>query len=322
MKKFLCVFLTLTIALSLLACGGSGAADATEGARTAAGLQIGFGREKIMPADNITLGGSGTHDRVSEGYLDFLYTTCIAITDEAGNTVLLVTNDLLNSRKEYSDPAKGRVSQATGIPVENIMMAATHTHAAPAMGNLSLDGAAAYQEVVLTGCTNAAQAALADRAPAEIFAGTTDAKGLAFSRHYTMGDGTVKKDLASTDIPMGHPDEPDDDVQIVKFDRGEDKKDVILMTFGVHPTFNGQATKKMISADFPGPTRDYVEAQTGALVAYFTSAAGNQVGDSKVTSERHGMEYKDYGKALGQVVVDALSGLTALESGAVKLTQC
>lgn len=331
MKKLLCLILSFTLAFGLLACSADEEktpateikAPTTEATTTAsaqtAELLVGFGREKIMPNGNITLGGSGTHDRVSEGYLDFLYTTCIAITDGEDNTVLLVTNDLLNARKEYSDPAKERISQATGISVENIMMAGTHTHAAPAMGNSRIDGAAAYLEVVLTGCTKAAQVAMQDRAPAQILAGKADATGLAFSRHYTLNDGTVKKDLTSADIPVGHPDEPDDDVQIVKFDRGEEKKPVIMMTFGVHPTFNGQATKKMISADFPGPTRDYIESQTGALVAYFTSAAGNQVGDSKVQSERHGMEYKDYGKALGQVVIDALPGLTALEAGPVKL---
>ena len=315
MKKWICLMLAVLLMLSLVACG---TAENSEPAQTAAtGLQVGFGRQKIMPDGNVTLGGSGTFDRVSEGYLDILYTTCIAISDETGNTVLLITNDLVNSQDSYAVPAKEKISQETGIPVENIMMAGTHTHAAPSMKN----PAAPYQIVVINGCVQAAKDALADRAPAQISAGSVEAEGLAYSRHYVMLDGSIKKTPGVKADVVSHADDPYDTVQLVKFDRGNEKKPVIMMTFGIHPTFNGQATMKMISADFPSPTRDYIEAETGALVAYFTSAAGNQGGDSQVAALRHSMDYKAFGKALGKVVVDALPGLTACESGTITLKQ-
>lgn len=314
MKKWICLMIALLMTLSLAACQNAEANETTQ--PPAAGLQVGFGRQKIMPDGNVTLGGSGTYDRVSEGYLDILYTTCIAITDETDNTVLLITNDLLSANDSYVLPAKEKISQETGIPVEKIMMAGTHTHAAPNVKN----AADPYHQVIFRGCVEAAKEALADRAPAQIFAGSAEAEGLAYSRHYVMLDGSIKKTPGVKANAVSHADDPYDTVQLVKFDRGAEKKPVVMMTFGIHPTFNGQATMKMISADFPSPTRDYIEGQTGALVAYFTSAAGNQGGDSQVASLRHGMDYKAFGKALGQVVVDALPGLAACESGAITLS--
>ena len=325
MKKLLCFALTFLLMLSLLACGSKTEepSETTQPLTTAssetAGLQVGFGRQKVMPDGNLTLGGSGTVDRVSEGVLDFLTVSCIAVTDELENTVLMFTVDTVQPRGEWAEKLPGQVSEATGVPVENITISATHTHSAPAMYNLSLPGMPAYVEVFKKGAIQAAKDALADRASAEIFAGSAEAEGLAFSRHYIMPDGSVKKTPGKSALPTAHADEPNDTVQIVKFDRGEEKKPVIMMTFGIHPTFNGKATDKMISADFPGPTRDYIEAETGAHVAYFTSSAGNQSGDSQVADLSHGMDYKTFGKALGKVVVDALPGLTALEAGSIKL---
>lgn len=317
MKKLLCIALVLVMVLGLCACGGEGSGDT---GNKAEGLQVGFGREKIMPSTNLTLGGSGTADRESNGYLDNLYVTCIAITDEAGQTVLVYTHDLLNSDDSYVKPAKEKISEATGIAIDHIMVAATHTHAAPSITNLSLPNMEAYREVYYTGAVKAAETALADRSAAEIAVGTADATGYAFSRHYVMADGSIEKTPGSTANPVSHPDDPDDEIQIVKFARGaEDKKDIVLMSFNVHPTFNGQATKKQISADFPGPTRDYIEANSDTLVAYFTGAAGNQSGDSDIRSEAHNLDYRAYGQKLGQLVLDALPGLTAMESGSVEL---
>ena len=321
MKKLIAVFLILSMALGLVACGGGnetpGTTDAPKGT-----FQVGFGREKIMPEAVIPLAGSGIQGREYEGILDILYTTCVALTDENGNTVLLFTNDLVNSKDELSDPAKEQVSKATGIAVENIMVAATHTHAAPTFTATYIDGVPQYKQLIMDSMTVAAKKAIADQSPAQISAGSTQAVGMAYSRHYTMFDGRIEKNFSKNDIPVGHPDEPNDTMQLVRFTReAEGKKDIIMMTFGIHPTFNGQAKDKMISADFVYPTRDYIETETGALVAYFTSSAGNQTGNSSIPGESpfDRTQYKEYGKALGKIAVDYLPNLQPLNAGQIRL---
>ena len=168
----------------------------------------------------------------------------------------------------------------------------------------------------------AAKKAIADQSPAQISAGSTQAEGMAYSRHYTMPDGRIEKNFPKGEVPVGHPDEGNDTMQLVRFTReAEGKKDIIMMTFGIHPTFNGEASKKMISADFVYPTREYIENETGALVAYFTSAAGNQTGNSSIPGESPFSrdQYKDYGKALGKIAVDYLPNLQPLSAGDVNL---
>ena len=319
MKKLISLFLALCLVLGLCACGGE---QTNAGNEEKAAFQVGFGREKIMPETVIPLAGSGIQDREYEGVLDILYTTCVAITDENGKTILVFTNDLVNSKAEFSQPAKEQVSKATGIPVENIMVAATHTHAAPTFTATYIDGVPQYRQLVMDSMTIAAQKAIADQSPAQISAGSTQAEGMAYSRHYTMPDGRIEKNFPKGEVPVGHPDEGNDTMQLVRFTRAaEGKKDIIMMTFGIHPTFNGQASDKMISADFVYPTREYIENETGALVAYFTSAAGNQTGNSSIPGESPfaRSQYKDYGKALGKIAVDYLPNLQPLEAGAINL---
>lgn len=322
MKKIISVLLVLCVVLGLCACGGKTEQPGETGSAPKGEFKVGFARESIMPEKVIPLAGVGIIDRDYEGVKDPLYTTCIAITDENGKTVLLYTIDLVNSTVEYTDPAKTQISQATGIPVENIMIAATHTHSAPTITATHINGVPEYKKLVLDAMTAAGKKAIEDQSAAEISAGTAQAEGLAFSRHYTMADGRIEKNFSKGEVPVGHPDEPNDTVQIVRFARADEKKkDIIMMTFGIHPTFNGQHSDKMISADFVGPTRQHIENETGALVAYFTSSAGNQTGTSSVPGEGKytRSQYNEFGKALGQVVIDALPSLKALATGDVTI---
>ena len=58
MKKILSVLLMLAIVLGLCACGGTGESASTE-PEAPKGLQIGYGRESIMPQGQVNMSGSG-----------------------------------------------------------------------------------------------------------------------------------------------------------------------------------------------------------------------------------------------------------------------
>ena len=310
MKKIICLILVMLMILGLCACAG-----AEEKA-----FRAGYGREKVMPDKPLTLGGSGTADRESEGNLDFLYVTCIAVTDEKNQTVLLITQDFLNADDSFVVPAKEKIAEATGIPVERIMVSGTHTHSAPAITNLSLPGMAAYREIYYKGMVKAAETALADRSPAKVLTGSVWAEGMAFSRQYILPDGTMVNNASTKLNPTGHPDEPDQEAQLIRFVReAEGKKDILVMNYPIHATFNGSASDKMICSDAPGSIRYYIEKKANMHVAYFIAAAGNQVPDSKLKEERHGMDWEEYGQTLGQTIVDYLPQLQEVKTGDIQL---
>ena len=83
MKKILCLMLALLMTASLWACSNGNSENADTGTETETTapaepavkqFMAGYGRENVTPdlKDRLTLGGSGTADRESEGILDFL----------------------------------------------------------------------------------------------------------------------------------------------------------------------------------------------------------------------------------------------------------
>ena len=72
MKKLVSILLAFVLVLGLCACGGSGENGSAEPA-AAQGLQIGYGRESIMPEGQINIsGGANAQHRVSTGFLYIL----------------------------------------------------------------------------------------------------------------------------------------------------------------------------------------------------------------------------------------------------------
>jgi hypothetical protein len=88
---------------------------------------------------------------------------------------------------------------------------------------------------------------------------------------------------------------------LVKLAREGDKKDVVLVNFQAHPDHSTYLGFYQIAADFVGPLRDELEKLSGASVAYFTGASGNQNPISKIPEENHGLSWREYGAKLGQL---------------------
>jgi len=279
-------------------------------------IQAGYGRQIAMPDTVMPLGGVGLVDRDYTGVIDPLYITCVAMTDGAGQTVLLYTQDFLRS-DVYVVPMRHAISEATGVPFDHIMVASTHTHSAPAVYNDKLDGAVEYQQKCTRAAVAAAKMALEDRTDATVCCGSFDGTGLAFTRHYVMADGTVKKTPGKKACPVAHAGVPDDQGQLVRFVR-RDKPDVLLIGFNIHPTFYGQHKQKMISADAPAVVRNCLEADTGMQVAYFTGAAGNQTGRSQLP-DAPSIDCNEYGRALADRAIAALPNLKPLAPAPISI---
>ena len=279
-------------------------------------LQAGFGREVAMPDRVMPLGGVGLVGREFTGVIDELFITCVALTDENGDTVLLYTQDFLKC-EAYVIPMRQAISDATGVAFDHIMIASTHTHSAPAVYHTPLDGAPEYQEICKNAAIAAAKTALADRAEAILSCGTFDGTGLAYTRHYVMADGSVKKTPGKKACPVAHAGEPDDQGQLVRLAR-TGKPDILLVGFNIHPTFYGQHKQKMISADMPAVVRNCLEADTGMHVAYFTGAAGNQTGRSQLP-DMPNPDCNEYGRALADRVIAALPALKPLEAAPIAI---
>lgn len=326
MKRLLALLLALTLAVGLFACDGTQeestqATQSTEGGESIEGVfSVGFGREDVTPSYAVPLGGYGNSEkRMSEGFYDLLYTTCIAFTDAEGETVLLFYNDLIKTSGNVRDICRPIISAATGVPEDHIMISSTHNHSSPDTSSTDESMTTYVQELAMD-MLNAAQAAMEDRKPAEMYITSTTVEGVGFTRHYVMDDGSYcgdNFDGTGTSI-VGYANEADRTLQLIKFTR-EGGRDIVMANFQSHPHSAGGSKKYYMTADMVGVMRDRLEAETDCLFSYFTGASGNVNSASKISADNGAADYIGRGEILAQTAIDAASSYTRAETGKVQI---
>ena len=287
-------------------------------------LSVGFGRVDISPTEPVPLRGYGySSGRMSSYIQDPLYATCIALTDSGDNTVLLFTLDMTNSYGSVMDAARQQISQATGVPFDAIMVSATHNHSSPDLENTAEASTVRYITLLKNWMTQAAVAAMADRAPARVYITSTKTENLNFVRRYQLQNGTYAGDnfgnFKSAPI-SGHETKVDDQLQLVLFQR-QNKKDVMLANFQTHPHREGGSSKTNVTSDLIGPFREKVESTLGCHVAYFTGASGNINPTSRIAEENITSNYIEHGHALADYALDAYSTFQEIPTTSVKVTK-
>lgn len=321
MKIAICIVLAVTVVLGLVACGAKAGQKFEKGV-----LYAGFGRADITPDISTPLGGYDSNDqRMSERTLDPLLATCIAFT-EGKETFLLFSVDAVRSKQEWTARVRNEITKELDVPAENVLIVSTHSHSAPNT-NSSHASMAAYTDLYVAGCLEAAKAAMKDRAKATMSSGSVMTESMTFVRHYLMNDGTVSGPNFGNAASgyAGHVGRNDPEMILVKLER-EGKKDIVMMNFQAHTTMTGGATALDISADYVGICRNEVERQADVHFAFFLGACGNQTPNSYIAQENNVMPYTDklgmvdrnyisYGTALAYYALDLLPNLTEIKSG-------
>lgn len=320
MKRIVTIALILAMLLGLCACSSK----TTEKKPEAPAFKAGYGRVNITPSYSVPLEGNRTA-RMSLGFLNYLYTICVALQDEEGNTALLIVNDLAMTYTILVDKHIKAISEATGVPEGNIYISATHTHSGPTVTS-SNSVMEAYRPFLMESMVQAAKDAMADLAPAKVETGSTQATGLTFVRHYLMNDGTYSGDNFGKTASgfAAHERDADEEMQLVRLVREKDKDDILLVNWQSHPTLasssatpEGKFSQEMLSSDYVGFMRDYVQEQTGCQVAFYLGAAGNLNPRSSIAAEQANVpqDAKVYGEKLGTYAVEALDTLQPAKPG-------
>jgi len=282
-------------------------------------IRVGFGRADITPEQSVPMGGYGNPKmRFNEVVRDNLYATCLAFTDSDDNTVLLYTTDAIRANLELGDQVREVLMAEMGLPYHHIMIASTHSHSTPELSMTDVPSIAENREKYKQGLIQAARDAMADRKPSEIFVDNVQTERMNFVRHYRMADGTYAGSNFgnwSSGI-VSHASNPDPFMQLIKFVR-QDGEDIILMNWQAHPCFTGGIAAKVLSADYIGEVRKYMEENTGAKFAFFQGAAGNHNARSIRKYETRTEDPADYGRLLGEYALRGLVNMRKLAGGKV-----
>ena len=314
MKKIISLLMALCIVLGLCACGGSAGGDQQTEPQAYAGLQAGYARVDVSPATAVGMGGYGDNDtRLSTHIMDETYATCVALR-QGDTTFLIFTVDVCAAGDIIANQLRNGISAETGVPEENIIVGATHTHSA-----------ATWNGSTSAGCMTAAKEAIADLAPATMEIATTQLENMNFVRHYEMNDGTFYGSNFGSDFSgfKKHVLDSDKQLSLVNMNR-EGKKDILMINWAAHPAAaarqHGDAGYTGISADFVGYMRKKVEMEAGVLVAYYTAASGNVNPKSLITSENtnNNTNYQSYGSTLGAMIIETMALLKPVENTEMK----
>ena len=244
-------------------------------------LKVGFAKVNITPELGIHVHGYYI-PRYAKGVLDELEAAALAL--ELGDTrVLLISVDNEGIHGEQSYGYRKGIAEATGVPVENIFLHATHTHTGPSIDMPELESVVRYADFLGRRLRDAAVMALADLKNAKM--GTIYGwapERVAYIRRYKMKDGSTMTCPPVGDPNIDHPiGQLDQRVHVLRFDR-EGGDTVVLMNYGLHAdTINGE----MISPDWPGWMRRTFEAAVPGTKCMFFAGCEGDVGSTHVFPE-------------------------------------
>ena len=218
-------------------------------------LKAGFSKVDITPEMGAPINGY-TKLRYAEGVLDELEAVALAVSVK-DIVALFISVDICHISGDILDVYRKGISEVTEIPLDNIIIACTHTHTSPMViadtGEEIVDKYIAFLGEKLK---EVSKEAIADLTEAKMGYGVGEAKNISFARRFVMKDGSIK-----TNPGVNNPDivrsvgDVDERISVLRFDRVDGKK-LVFANFATHPDVVGGSK---ISADWPGLFRHTLE---------------------------------------------------------------
>lgn len=179
-----------------------------------------------------------------------LYTKALVLDDER-HPIALCTNDLMRTDLELVTHARAEIEKNTGIPGQNILFSASHTHEGP-----GLEGD--YRDQYLQKLIDVVCTAWETRVPALIGAATGALVGVQINRRNFYGPA-------------------DPDVGVIRVDQRNGTPLATFFAFAMHGVVLGHRMYQGISPDWIGhATRQIEEEQgTGAIALFAQGPSGN-----------------------------------------------
>jgi neutral ceramidase len=291
----------------------------------AAELRAGVAKVEITPPVPYRMSGYFS-ERLSTGTHDPLYAK--ALVFKQGETeAALVFCDLIGVSLDVSRKARRLASDATGIPIANILISATHSHTGPlyagALRNQFHEQAVAksgndpyetvdYPAQLAAAIARSIEEAQAKARPVQLAAGVAEQKGLSFNRRFHMRDGTVRFNPGKLNpdiVRVAGPIDPDVGMlSLVPADKTEPL--AMLTVFAMHLDTVGGTE---YSADYPGHLeKSLQEKYGGGFISLFGAGTCGDINHIDVTTKEQTKgqpEAERLGTTLAKTVLAATAEL-------------
>ena len=194
-------------------------------------MLAGFARESISTFKSYVLAGFDLRTAPLAGTLDDINVTAACLVSDAGETLLILSFDLLGVPAPFCEKLRQALSAKGDIVPENILILATHTHAAPRAVFGYKEGDGEYIDLLIASALRAANAARERAEPVSAL----------------FGEGTVPDIASYRDVPR---ERSRYDMPLLRL-RLCGSKNCDLIRFTCHPTVLNE-NNLLLSKDLAG----------------------------------------------------------------------
>jgi hypothetical protein len=285
-----------------------------------AGLRAGAARVEITPRTLPVLVNGGMLTRSIDRVKSPLHARAIALASGTARLALVIVDSCMLPR-ELCDEVKAAAATRCGIPAARIVIAATHTHSAPAaMGCLGTEADPAYVSFLRERLVEAVAQASATLVPARIGFGRIDAAGFTALRQWIrrpdrlgedpFGNRTVRANMHAATNPddvTGEAGPEDPELAVISLQHRDGRPLAALATFSMH-YFGDQE----ISADYFGLFCTALEQRLGGGVAALAHGCSGdiwRVDYAVPKADRPDPTIDDYSNRLADLAARAVAGI-------------
>ncbi|MDP6442896.1 MAG: neutral/alkaline non-lysosomal ceramidase N-terminal domain-containing protein [Pirellulaceae bacterium] len=276
----------------------------------------GVARTKITPDGPYWMGGYASRTRPSDGTLQDLHAKAIAVADNEGSRVVIVTMDLLVIPRNLAAAIKRRVLDKYKLPHSHLLLNCSHTHCGPeirlyreSLHNIPPLYAGKMREYVVRLEDQIVQLvgeAIANQVPARL--------------NYTQGEAAFavnRRNNRAADVPRlrreGKLIGPSDHaVPVLKVTDSKGRLQAILFGYACHNTV---MSFNQTSGDYAGFAQQYIEEKHPEAIAMFVMGAG---GDQNPLPRREVKHLHQHGRALADAVEAALASQPRSVTGSLR----
>jgi hypothetical protein len=267
-------------------------------ARASAELRAGAARVDITPNVGVSLDGPISKNGPVTTVHDPLHARALVLDDGTTRLAIVVVDQCMTGRDVF-DAAKEQVHRETGLPVDRMLMAATHTHAAPRtthIGRSKQDDQ--YHDYLAQRIAVAVNRAQQNLVAAKIGYASFDRSDLIACRRFLCQPGSVAKNpfgiageriksVAGSSSQVIEPAGPvDGQFSVLSIQTAASQPLCLLGNFSVH--YAGGYQRGAVSADYFGQFAKAVERKLGnessqpAVVAIMSNGTSGDTGSFRL----------------------------------------
>jgi hypothetical protein len=239
---------------------------------TAGELKVGAAASRLI-ADDVMIIGGGIGPYKAHGQEGDLRAASLVIEDPHGNKVALIACDVLMLNRDVLDHAARRIERELGIPFENILINATHTHSAPT--TVTVHGYKREEMFTLQvrdKIVEATAAATKRLCPVAMHFRLGEESSVGRNSRLLLSDGTIYwTGLYSDAVRPTGPFDPE--LPVWAFRRLDGSLEAVMFNHSTHTI--GSHRPGVRSPSFYGLAAQNLEKENGATVLFFEGASGS-----------------------------------------------